>query len=940
MSERAFYRLSTRASWFFAALVAVSVPAFAAAGVGSDGVSPQQATIATSPPNPTANVPFTFNVSGQWPNSCFPRFSSLSVSGSTITIEGRANETCSSCFFVVTDYSFSSTQLTLAVGTYRVEFFVTDCTVRSLRGSRDLTISPPTPIPTITFNASPQTIQAGESSTLTWTTMNATAVTIDKGLGSQPITGSATVRPGMTTTYTLTATGPGGTSMARTTVFVTPGLVPIVSITRFPAGMVQTAGQSGATDQYALTNLGRAPTTITLTQSGAFFSQSPSSFQLPAGATQVVSIVANQQQAGSFDGMSIPSGNGVPVGLSILIRLLSATPPAGNIAPAASSTRPEIAAPPNQNSSGSVDFTNTGAGVLQGIAVSDVSWLIPQRDVVIIPPGQTRNVTFTTDRSLRPDAATLLGAAVGKLSLVYLDSTVSSGLRASADGPSKAAFSISIVDAVTPGVAPGTPPPLGAGELALFAPGLPQRVGAVSDLLLSNIGAPISDLRLYLFRSGSASLVSALGQFGPNTGVAFVSALKNIFAASGTGGTVQARSVETSRVAVASIQTNTTNKIGSYITALPTFRSDRFVAAGQALHLPGVEKNSARVTNLFVQELAGVAGSVQIDFLDAMGTVLSSRPADSIASFGLIALDDVVPAGAGAVRVRNTSTTGARINAFAVVTDLVTQDGFVITDSGVGSTAGTAVLVPLFGSTSKTLTASSAVFIMNTAATPMEVTIDSRPGTAARRRSVRSASDSTAPISEQSVSIRNVAPLQTIQINEPGFDGYLRISASGPFAVAGRTTLTGAGRFGTFGGALAAAGANLAVSNGQLRRFSSVDDSSSRTTDAATPVTYRSSFALLESSGRPAVVRLTLRYVFSAGTLVTATGQDSLDVPVPANQLVLIGDLSRSVIGSKREGYGDLRNMQLDVEVSGDGSIIPFLRTIDNGSGDPAIRTE
>ena len=47
------------------------------------------------------------------------------------------------------------------------------------------------------------------------------------------------------------------------------------------------------------------------------------------------------------------------------------------------------------------------------------------------------------------------------------------------------------------------------------------------------------------------------------------------------------------------------------------------------------------------------------------------------------------------------------------------------------------------------------------------------------------------------------------------------------------------------------------------------------------------------------------------------------------------------MIGSSRDGYGDLRNMQLNVDViSGAGRISPFVQTIDNGSGDSGIRTQ
>ncbi len=50
----------------------------------------------------------------------------------------------------------------------------------------------------------------GEAYTLSWTTSHATRVTIDNGVSASGTSGSVRVRPSTTTTYTLTAVGPGG----------------------------------------------------------------------------------------------------------------------------------------------------------------------------------------------------------------------------------------------------------------------------------------------------------------------------------------------------------------------------------------------------------------------------------------------------------------------------------------------------------------------------------------------------------------------------------------------------------------------------------------------------------------------------------------------------------------------------------------------------------
>lgn len=72
------------------------------------------------------------------------------------------------------------------------------------------------------FAAVPTTAVAGTPVTLSWKTTNATSVSIDNGAGSQPLSGSISVFPLQTTTYTLTASGPGGPVTAKTTVAVVP----------------------------------------------------------------------------------------------------------------------------------------------------------------------------------------------------------------------------------------------------------------------------------------------------------------------------------------------------------------------------------------------------------------------------------------------------------------------------------------------------------------------------------------------------------------------------------------------------------------------------------------------------------------------------------------------------------------------------------------------
>jgi len=76
--------------------------------------------------------------------------------------------------------------------------------------------------PTVTLGASPQTLIAGASSTLTWTSTNAESCAIEPGIGSVDLNGFLDVTPAVTTTYVITVTGPGGTIMDSVEVQVAP----------------------------------------------------------------------------------------------------------------------------------------------------------------------------------------------------------------------------------------------------------------------------------------------------------------------------------------------------------------------------------------------------------------------------------------------------------------------------------------------------------------------------------------------------------------------------------------------------------------------------------------------------------------------------------------------------------------------------------------------
>jgi peptidoglycan-associated lipoprotein len=80
--------------------------------------------------------------------------------------------------------------------------------------------TPPAPAPapaaqpTVTLNASPTSINSGETVTLSWSSTNATDLDIQPGVGKVAPQGSTPVNPTTSTTFTITATGAGGSATA------------------------------------------------------------------------------------------------------------------------------------------------------------------------------------------------------------------------------------------------------------------------------------------------------------------------------------------------------------------------------------------------------------------------------------------------------------------------------------------------------------------------------------------------------------------------------------------------------------------------------------------------------------------------------------------------------------------------------------------------------
>jgi len=82
--------------------------------------------------------------------------------------------------------------------------------------------------PTATLTVDPATVEKGQSVTLHWSAQNASDLDLEPGVGKVQAQGSLSVTPQDSTTYTLTAAGPGGAQspLAHVSVTIQPPRTP------------------------------------------------------------------------------------------------------------------------------------------------------------------------------------------------------------------------------------------------------------------------------------------------------------------------------------------------------------------------------------------------------------------------------------------------------------------------------------------------------------------------------------------------------------------------------------------------------------------------------------------------------------------------------------------------------------------------------------------
>jgi hypothetical protein len=723
---------------------------------------------------------------------------------------------------------------------------------------------------------------------------------------------------------------------------------PVVAASRVPNALVQGAGASGASEKLVLVNTGNQSATIDLARTGGFYSISATQLTIPPGESRTVTIDAAPQSAGSFEGSLVASGTGLTSALTIPVRLLSVSSSAPTASARASSARVDLSATSRSTTlDGSAEITNTGTQKLSGVLVSDAPWLIPQAGTIEIEPGATKTVTFKVDRYLRPDTPFVAGSVFGSLRLQYPSSLATARIGPNDTAPSLAA-PITVADTVTPATYADAIPALASGEVGLVIPGVGNVTGSVgvfvTDLSIYNRAGlhAVTDMKL-IFNSATGSKRAAQ-TLAPSQSVNLADLVGNVFQSAGQVGSLHVRATNVSEIAATAVVFNKTRPEGTYGTVVPTFRTDRGIDTGASLRITGLAKTPSSHTNLYVQEMIGKTGSAQIAFYDQAGQLLASDPTlgQSVPAWGLLQiLQDKLPEGAVSVRVTNTSA--GRLVAYATPVDRASGDTWAVTDWDLHAalTGREELFVPVVGTISganDTLFRTD-LWVTGKSGGSAQANVDyweRQPSGAMQLFS----KPVTAPANGTAVYGNVVSTL----FGRPAPSiGYLviRPSASTPILASTRTyTTDNAPAPKTLGTTVPAIARTAGIVRGQSKTIGGLKDTTAATVSARRPGSYRTNIGLVETSGKPARVRLSALF-FDGRSLAVGAFVAQREYQLGANEWRQVNLVLTDILGDGRAAYGDLDNVQIKAEVTdGDGRVTVYATQTDNGTGDTVLRLE
>lgn len=724
---------------------------------------------------------------------------------------------------------------------------------------------------------------------------------------------------------------------------------PSVVVTAQPGALVQTPGNAGATARYTLTNVGESAAAVTLSQDAAFFSQTPTAFTIPARGSQEVVITAFAVAQGNYAGRSLIVGDGVPAGLEVPVRL--AAVPTSDGSPNPTERRIDLsgsatAAPFLTN----VAFTNPTSGTVRAVLTSDAPWLRPSASAITIVPGGTTSVQVEIDRSRRSEAEFESASVSGALRLSYLASSRAQGDRTPlADSP-VSSVTVTVKDSVAKPIDPTKITPA-ESEIGVFFPGVGHVQGSVgtfiSDLVISaskTIG--LDPLVGVYFTPAGGEPLKLNQKLVPNQLLVLSDVVKSYFGRSGETGTLQVRLTSPDLLSLSAAVINKSGVAGTYGTAIPALRSDRAAAPGQSTYLTGLIGSSpAAHTNVVLQETAGKAASVDLDFLSSGGQVVSTRRDVRIAPFASVRLDDAVPVQGVSAKITVRSDHEGRVMAYATPVDKALEsdgsrrggDTWAVADwpRTLGYMPSSPVVIPVVGvvrGANNTLFRTD-ITLMNTTAAEATGRLTFYPrGGVPVIRDVRLGAQQTV------VHANAIETLFAVQ-NQVGFVTFVPVGGSS-WLVAARIFATTGQQIATFGTGVPVVSLESAMRAGQTRRIAGFDDAGAATIAAATPATFRSNLGLIETSGQPVRVRVTLHNAVPEGATALSSALSFKEFTLAAYEVLSINGISQFVLGERRANYRtDLKDLFVDITVlSGSGSVIPYLSSVDNGSADQVLQ--
>jgi len=168
--------------------------------------------------------------------------------------------------------------------------------------------------PTVSIAASPVIIEKGQSATLTWSSTATNSCTIQPGIGTVGRNGEVTVTPEADTTYTITASGPGGVADPAS---VTVKIKPSVTLSASPVSIMWGETATLTWSSTGASSCTLQPGNITVAPSG--------SLAVSPAKTATYTIIAHGP-----NGQSDPASAQVTVKIIQPTVTISANPPAIN----------------------------------------------------------------------------------------------------------------------------------------------------------------------------------------------------------------------------------------------------------------------------------------------------------------------------------------------------------------------------------------------------------------------------------------------------------------------------------------------------------------------------------------------------------------------------------------------------------------------------------